>query len=199
MSAHAKVLILLAALLTLIAVPAANAMTSTIYYPTPSDLSNLDHYYNYTWGIDLDPNATIVEAVLRINQIRDWTYESGDSLYMHLLDYAPLGVSSSYDNQGGGDAFAGNPWIATFSDPYGDYAHRQNLSYSFSSLGLIGDLNSYAANDGRIGLGFDPDCHYYNCGVELEITTSDTTVPEPTTLLLLGLGLVGAAFYRRVS
>ncbi len=70
----------------------------------------------------------------------------------------------------------------------------RNLSYSFLSLGLVDDLTSYAGN-GRFGFGFDPDCHFFNDGVELVIQT--TNAPVPSTLLLLGSGLFGLVGVRR--
>ena len=52
-------------------------------------------------------------------------------------------------------------------------------------------LNAYAA-DGRIGLGLDPDCHFYNDGITLRLVT-----PEPTSLALLGLGGLAMMHRRR--
>ncbi|WP_404422082.1 VPDSG-CTERM sorting domain-containing protein [Nibricoccus sp. IMCC34717] len=47
-----------------------------------------------------------------------------------------------------------------------------------------------------VGLTFDADCHYYNCGVEFEVTTSK--VPDTTTTLgLFGLALAGLLSLRR--
>jgi hypothetical protein len=93
-----------------------------------------------------------------------------------------------------------NPW----NDPAGGAAAGSiNLTYTFDNTlntsldepdSLIGILTAYALN-GSFGFGIDPDCHYYNDGITFTVTTEP--VPEPTTILLLGLGLVGLAGIRR--
>ena len=57
--------------------------------------------------------------------------------------------------------------------------------FDLGALGLLGKMNQYAA-DGKLGFGFDPDCHYFNDGVNLEVTTQ--AVPEPASFAVLGLG-----------
>jgi len=163
--------------------------------PPDSDLGDLDHHRHYTWGIDtpwsIAPDVNIeyeqvTSATLSFNDIRNWDNKP-NVLYIHLLDDASPGVAVGYDGQGGGDNFAGDG--ATLTIYQNLPSTRQDLSYSFTD-NQIDVLNSYAS-DGRFALGFDPDCHFYNCGVSLDIHTemvSTPVVPEPATLVLLAIG-----------
>lgn len=55
--------------------------------------------------------------------------------------------------------------------------------------------------DGNFGFGIDPDCHYYNNGVELKIVTSSTNqvIPEPLSVLLASLGMGTLGGLRRFT
>jgi hypothetical protein len=161
--------------------------------PSPADLNDLDHGYYYTWGIDRPWNTkeSVTSVTLSFSNIYNWD-NSPNVLYIHLLDYAKSGVKSGTDTTGG-DEFNGQ---GTMLITYTNLSNKaQNLSYSFT-LDQIKSLNLYAA-DGRFGLGFDPDCHFYNNGVTLAISTGIVPVPEPQTLVLLALGSVG--WIRRVA
>ncbi|MBU0639399.1 MAG: PEP-CTERM sorting domain-containing protein [Planctomycetes bacterium] len=177
--------IFVAALVLALAPLAVSADTILSYTPDPADMGDLDHYYVYEWGIEveLEPHESIDAAELYFYNIRNWD-DNANMLYNHLLNWSELGVVQSPDNQGGGDYFAG--------EYVGDHAHLvtyenlpstpQNLTYAFSGADLA-TLNGYLA-DGRVGLGLDPDCHFYNDGVELRLTV----VPEPASLALLAAG-----------
>lgn len=156
------------------------------FTPSPNDLNDLDHYYNYTWGIGWNPQngEVITEATLTIKNIYDWQEEE-DHLYIHLMDEVPLGVHSEYDDQGGGDAFLGEGvLIDDWNDPMGGSARGFNLTYKFSDKNLISTLAQYAQS-GTFGFGFDPDCHYFNDGVEFRVETE--TVPEPASIITLSV------------
>jgi hypothetical protein len=53
-------------------------------------------------------------------------------------------------------------------------------------------LQTYA-QDGLFGLGFDPDCHYYNSGITLTVQT----VPEPDAATFVLVALMPLCLWRR--
>jgi hypothetical protein len=112
----------------------------------------------------------VTSVTLFLDDIRNWTVEP-NQLYIHLLPDATVGVTKYFDNEGGGD----------------------NYTHVFTAAQLA-TFVSYAGN-GNFGLGFDPDCHYFNNGIKLTVET--TGVPEPGTLILLGSGLLGIVAYSR--
>jgi hypothetical protein len=161
------------------------------FTPSPADLSDLDHNYYYSWGIRWTPPAgeIVTDAVLTIKSINDWANEPNDVLNIHLLDNPTVGVRSYYDNEGNGDAYASWPLIGRYTDTNGSAS--ENLSFAFTQP-VLDSLNSYLAN-GVFGAGFDPDCHYYNCGIKLTLTTrtpSTPGVPEPGGLLAIASGMI---------
>jgi len=170
------------------------------FVPSVSDLEDLPHEYYYSWGISwaVPAGEQITEAVLFISQINDWTTESNDHLYIHLLDNPQVGVKRWTDYEGGGDNWASHPLIANYTDTN---SYAENLTYKFSDVGLINTLTDYANNNNVFGLGFDPDCHYYNCGIKLTINTEPKTppIPEPSSLFALAIGAtsVGGLALRR--
>ena len=178
-----RVFTLLVVLLTASCI--VNADTVYTFTPDSGDLNDLDHYRAYVWGIDvpLDQGETAIAASLTFHQIRNWN-NNANILYNHLLDWTELGEQEIVDNQGGGDYFE-----TAFIGPHSHLVTYENLTtepldlvYEFTQNDLA-SLNAYLA-DGRIGLGFDPDCHFYNTGVDFTLTT-----PEPGSLGLLVSGM----------
>jgi len=170
--------------------------------PTPRDLYDLDHNKYYTWGIQPglgDPSLVVITcATLKFAGIFNWDWHNND-LYVHLLDTAPAGVTVGTDYEGGGDYFESAAYaslgidhiLLTHIEDLPWYP-PQNINVPFDAAALLA-LNQYYQNGGDFGLGFDPDCHFYNCGVSLEMCYE--VIPEPATLSVLALG--GMCLVRR--
>ena len=172
----------------------AGADTIMTFTPPDADMDDLDHYSIYMWGIDVDlaEGEFISAAELTFDNIRNWDNNPND-LFIHQLDWAELGVTEIRDHQGGGDYFANE-----YTGDYSPLTHYQNLpntpqdiTYTYSSADLA-ILSGYLA-DGRVGLGMDPDCHFYNDGVQLSLTV----VPEPASMVLLAVGGLALVVLKR--
>jgi hypothetical protein len=191
-------------LFTLAAVTAfASSMTFT---PTPADLGDLNHQNLYTWRID-NVNLggqTITGATLSIKNLANWNNDPNE-LFMYLLDTAvqsgvgtymedPSGVGPITDSFGlhstGGLVAAGTAQTL-LTEPTGFTTSPTNYSYTFTA-GQLSTLQTYIGNGSNFALGFDPDCHYFNDGVSLKITTAPASVPEPSSVVLLGSGLLAS-------
>ncbi len=78
-----------------------------------------------------------------------------------------------------------------------DASNNQLYTYTYTFTEAQEDsLNAYIASGNNIAIGLDPDCHFYNDGVMLTLTTG-ALIPEPASLVLLGTGLFSVIQYRR--
>jgi hypothetical protein len=181
--------------MTITALSLAGSVGALVFIPPDPDLEDLVHQKYYIWGMDwlVPAGETIESASVTFYNIYNWREEPDDCLWLHLLGSAPAGLSWGYDNQTTGSYFASPAYtgdqilLQAFTNLPEGYASRADVTYDFDAAEL-GVLSDYAL-DGNFGLGFDPDCHYYNSGVEFRVETMPI-VPEPGTLGLMALGLV---------
>lgn len=219
-----KTLILTFAAIILLALP-GSAAAETLTFQAPATAPNsgngganqfdLDHHKAYTWRIDNINlgGQTITGATLTFARISNWD-TNPNMLFVHLLDSARFsGVRSFTDASGTPvpwsqiqDNFAGalfneNPLVNpgtgnTLLTSRSFTTTPVNYVYTFTAA-QVQALSAYIANGNNVALGFDPDCHFWNNGITLRLTTTPTGTPEPTTLALLGTGIGGYLIRRR--
>lgn len=206
--------------------PLASAATITYNLGDLQDLDHHYMYTRRFDSVSLGAGQTVTGATLFFDNIRNWD-SNPNALFIHLFDTAGRsGLRSFQDDpvqsaNGLGDDII-NDFVNTrhhnnpnflltpgtaglhlvtpnyngVGTPYSFSTTPTDYTYTFTS-GQLSALNSYIANGNNFALGFDPDCHFWNDGVTLTLTTGLSTVPEPSSLLLVATGL--AAFGARYS
>jgi hypothetical protein len=171
------------------------ATQADMFVPPDEDIQDLTHQKYYIWGIDwtVPAGETITKASLTISDLHNWD-SNYNILHVHLLDNATVGLNWGYDWQGGGDYFDN-----VYSEDHTQLFELENVpptppttyTYNFNQA-QIAALKDYL-QDGNFGIGMDPDCHYYNTGVDLQI---GTVIPAPGSMLL---GIIGLAMIVRIN
>lgn len=193
------------------------------FTPSDADLGDLPHQYAVRWGINysIPTGYQLAGARIVFTNIRNWD-TNPNVLYVSLLNLGPshsMGLrwyeDNPNDNVNDGDYFAGKWSAYLLTDPAMPYGSTtatlrnlpmtaQTLTFHFDATELA-VLASYMA-DGYFGLGFDPDCHFFNDKVRLKLDFVPTPpnggnppVPEPVTsaLGLMSLASLGLALRRR--
>ena len=217
--------------LGIVALLASVTLAGTTYWAPPdsnprdpsniNDLWDLDHTKVYVWEVSplLGDGETILSASLSFNDINNW--EAADNeMFIRLLSGSDIAgaVADSVVSYKMPGLYEGSDGQATGDDALGDYGDlvgvyidadggnggaSEDKTYHITG-DLLAKMNVYASS-GSFGIGFDPDCHYWNNGISLTINTrvdelgtfNSHTIPAPGAILLGGIGVSFVGWLRR--
>lgn len=196
--------LVLMAILTICLVATANANV-TVFQTGPRSLEH-DKYYAWNMLYLLGSGEVITGANLELTNVIDRDPSGEDRLFTNLLNDWPTGGNDLDAVDGYWTGFwlwktwqptvpASNAWAGNLSigvyNPSGSIP--ANLNYNLGTFGLLDELTTYIADDGKFSIGYDPDCKYTISNIKFTLTTDVVNTPAPGAILLgsIGIGLVG--------
>jgi hypothetical protein len=180
------------AVLMFLIIPLAAQATTQSWSTTA--FTSMAHGTDYTWNVDpgsgswsIPVGEHIVSASLTITELNNWYEPEEDYMNIFLLD------DNTYNNTNNG--WPVKTLLTTYRDTNGTQYSNPTETYTYDlTNSQLSVLTGYLSNSSNFALGFDPNCHYYDRNMTFTINTQ---VPEPSSLLLIGSGLLGLLAFRK--
>ena len=171
----------------ILVVGVASTATAALFTESTTQFTGFTEGTDYTWGpgsLHLPTGSTITSA--KITFYGFYSNYSPNSLTVYLLQNVQSGIKSWSDMSHLGSYVS----LGSYTDPYPDNSH-----YKVDEVFTIPSTDYSWLYSSSFGFGVVPDCRWYDSSVILSVTTCSSPVPEPCTMFLYSLGLLGLAVY----
>lgn len=184
-----KIVLLVPGFLLLLLTGFASASMISGDFRTESDLDfGLGPKVYQDIGATIDSGVELTDADF-VENPEDW---GGGLVFM---DYNPLTNILTLDSQDEWDFMTFDAWINNIIFNTSEVITGISMLSNGLTDPVIVPTLSFTSNSIYIAYDYEPDVFYFTEGIaEFQITTSaGSPVPEPTTIVLFGLGILGLA------
>jgi hypothetical protein len=142
------------------------------------------------------PDNTLFQDAFTVATMRDDLVTAATAgIALTQRSFAALGAAPGTAPGPGSNVFPSGGWSVVADGVNASGQQLYTYTYTFTEA-QEDVLEAYIANGQNIAIALDPDCHFFNDGIALTLTTGPA-IPEPLTVVLISAGLAAAGYRRR--